>query len=54
MQGGKRENAGRKPISKNEKKLGYKIYLPPKLSNDIDLLGTGNSFSEKCAQILKL
>lgn len=52
MQGGKRENAGRKTISKTEKKTGCKVYLTKKQQADIEHFGIGSSFSERCASII--
>lgn len=52
MQGGKRLNAGRKTISVDEKKVGYKIYLTPEQQSEIDYYGVGNSFSERCANLI--
>lgn len=52
MQGGKRENAGRKALPTDEKRIGYKIYLTPKQQTEIDNYGIGNSFSEKCVNLL--
>lgn len=50
MQGGKRPNAGRK--ASNNKKIGTKIYLTPDTISEIEQLGIGTSFSEKCSYIL--
>ncbi|MDO4544951.1 MAG: DNA (cytosine-5-)-methyltransferase [Bacillota bacterium] len=52
MQGGQRVNAGRKAISKLDKKEGYKIYLTRYQKEEIDLYGIGNSFSERCLNLL--
>ena len=51
MQGGKRENAGR-PTKDVNKKIGYKIYITPEIEADIDIVGVGSSFSERCLYIL--
>lgn len=47
MQGGKRQNAGRKTISKTDKKVGYKIYMTKEQHDEVDHFGIGSSFSEK-------
>ena len=52
MQGGKRENAGRKAITHKEKKVGYKIYLTPEQQLDVEHFGVGTSFSERCVNLL--
>lgn len=52
MQGGKRENAGRKNIDETSKKIGYKVYLSPELVNDIEKYGEGTSFSRKCSTLI--
>lgn len=52
MQGGKRENAGRKSIAVQEKRRGFKVYLTPEQQEQIDYYGVGASFSEKCVSLL--
>lgn len=52
MQGGKRVKAGRKSMSENEKKVGFKVYLTPEQQEQIDHYGVGSSFSERCANLL--
>lgn len=52
MAGGKRKNAGRKPISVNEKKAGYTIYLSPQIHGEIERFGNGSSFSESCYNLI--
>lgn len=52
MSGGKRLNAGRKAISEKDKRSGYKVYLTNRQKNEIERFGTGNSFSEKCSNLI--
>ena len=52
MQGGKRENAGRKAVLESEKKVGYQIYLTPGQREEIEQYALGNSFSEKCVSLI--
>lgn len=52
MQGGKRKNAGRKAVSNENKKKGYKIYLTSEQQADIEYFGVGSSFSERCVSII--
>ena len=52
MSGGKRLNAGRKAISEKDKRNGYKVYLTNRQKNEIERFGTGNSFSEKCSNLI--
>jgi len=52
MVGGKRPNAGRKSIADEDKKKGYKIYLPPELVQEIEEYTGATSFSEKCAVLI--
>lgn len=52
MQGGKRDNAGRKCIGSDEKRIGFKIYLTPGQQAEIDYYGVGKSFSERCVNLL--
>lgn len=46
-----RKNVGR-PTKDNDKKIGYKIYITPEIEADINLVGVGTSFSERCFYIL--
>lgn len=50
--GGKREGSGRTPLPENEKKIPKTIYITPTLQTDIDQFATGNSFSEKCIDLI--
>lgn len=52
MSGGKREGSGRNALPESEKKQGYKIYVNDTLKQDIETYGKGNSFSEKCNNLL--
>ncbi|WLP85184.1 DNA (cytosine-5-)-methyltransferase [Mycoplasma seminis] len=52
MQGGKRENSGRKLLPENEKKKGITIYLSQDDYQNIESSIIGNSFSSKCNWIL--
>lgn len=50
--GGVRNGAGRNPLCKNERKMGYKIYLHQLLHDNIVTHGIGTSFSEKISDLL--
>ncbi|MGN0840899.1 MAG: DNA (cytosine-5-)-methyltransferase [Candidatus Ornithospirochaeta sp.] len=50
--GGKREGSGRTPLPESEKKIAKTIYITPTLQSDIDQFATGNSFSEKCIDLI--
>ena len=50
--GGKREGSGRNPLPENEKKIAKTIYITPTLQNDIEQFASGNSFSEKCIDLI--
>ena len=50
--GGKREGSGRTPLPESEKKIAKTIYITPTLQSDIDRFATGNSFSEKCIDLI--
>ena len=50
--GGKREGSGRIPLSENEKKIAKTIYVTSTLQNDIEQYAVGNSFSEKCIDLI--
>lgn len=53
MKGGKREGSGRHSLPESQKKTGHKIYVTDEIKDDILALGKGNSFSEKCANLLQ-
>ncbi len=50
--GGKREGSGRTPLPENEKKIAKTIYVTPSLQLEIEQSSTGNSFSEKCLELI--
>ena len=50
--GGKREGSGRTPLPENEKKIAKTIYFTPVLQSDIEKYATGDSFSEKCIDLI--
>lgn len=50
--GGKREGSGRSPLPKDEKKIAKTIYITPTLQKNIDQFAIGNSFSEKCIDLI--
>ncbi len=50
--GGARPGAGRNPLSENEKKKEYKVYLTDELCNDVEEYGNGPSLSSKIADLL--
>ena len=50
--GGKREGSGRTPLPEGEKKIAKTIYITPTLQSDIDEYAVGNSFSEKCIDLI--
>ena len=50
--GGKREGSGRTPLPDSEKKIAKTIYITPTLQTDIEQFATGNSFSEKCIDLI--
>lgn len=52
--GGKREGSGRTPLPVKDKKIAKTIYVTPSLQDDIDLFAQGNSFSEKCTDLLSV
>lgn len=55
MVGGKRMNAGRKNVPLNEKKVGHKIYLTPKLEQEVIVYcqKKNKPFSEICASLIQ-
>lgn len=50
--GGKREGSGRTPLPESKKKIAKTIYFTPSLQNDIERYATGDSFSEKCIDLI--
>lgn len=48
------KQAGRKAIPKEEKKVGYKVYLTQEQQEEIEYYGVGSSFSERCANLISL
>lgn len=50
--GGKREGSGRNPLPEKQKKVGRTIYLSPALQDDVETYGKGESFSEKCMDLI--
>lgn len=53
LRGGKRENAGRKSVIEDNKKVGYKIYLSSRQKQDVEEFAEGSSFSEKCVSLIE-
>ena len=53
MQGGKRENAGRTTMPSEKKKRGYKIYIDDNVRDGIIKYAEGDSFSEKCCNLIE-
>lgn len=53
MHGGKRKGSGRTPLPENEKKIAKTIYITPTQNNEIELYAQGNSFSEKCVDLIE-
>lgn len=52
MHGGKREGSGRTPLPENKKKIAKTIYLTPTQYDDIEKYAVGDSFSEKCIDLI--
>lgn len=52
MPGGKREGAGRTPLPKEQKKVAQTIYITPTQKKAIEKLAQGDSFSEKCLDLI--
>jgi DNA (cytosine-5)-methyltransferase 1 len=50
--GGYREHAGRTPKSDNEKKIGYKVYFAPKVSDEIEEFSNETNFSRKVSDLV--
>ena len=52
MHGGKREGSGRNPLPDDQKKIAKTIYITPTQNDDIELYAKGDSFSEKCLDLI--
>lgn len=52
MHGGKREGSGRTPLPENKKKIAKTIYVTPTQYDDIEKYAVGDSFSEKCIDLI--
>lgn len=52
MHGGKREGSGRTPLPKEQKKIAKTIYITPTQHEDIEKYAYGDSFSEKCVDLI--
>ena len=52
--GGKREGSGRNPLPENQKKIAKTIYITPTQYNEIEKYAIGDSFSEKCMDLMAL
>lgn len=52
QRGGKRQGSGRTPLPDTEKKTPKTIYFTPSLQKDINRYAPGNSFSEKCINLI--
>ena len=52
MHGGKREGSGRNPLPDSQKKVAKTIYISPSLQDDIEVYAQGDSFSEKCIDLI--
>lgn len=50
--GGKREGSGRTPLPEDQKKIAKTIYVTPTQHNDIECYASGESFSEKCINLM--
>lgn len=53
MHGGKREGSGRTPLPESKKKIAKTIYITPTQNDEIELYAQGNSFSEKCIDLIE-
>ncbi|MCW6666237.1 DNA (cytosine-5-)-methyltransferase [Aerococcaceae bacterium NML190938] len=53
MHGGKREGSGRTPLPESKKKIAKTIYITPTQNDEIELYAKGNSFSEKCIDLIE-
>lgn len=52
MHGGKREGSGRAPLPDDQKKIAKTIYVTPTQHEDIEKYAQGDSFSEKCLDLI--
>ena len=52
MHGGKREGSGRTPLPEDQKKIAKTIYITPTQHDDIEKYAQGDSFSEKCMDLI--
>lgn len=52
MHGGKREGSGRAPLPEDQKKFAKTIYITPTQHDDIEQYAQGDSFSEKCMDLI--
>lgn len=50
--GGKREGSGRNPLPEDQKKIAKTIYVTPTQHDDIETYSLGESFSEKCVNLM--
>ncbi len=50
--GGKREGSGRIPLPEDQKKMATTIYITPTQHDEIEQYADGNSFSEKCIDLI--
>lgn len=50
--GGKRQGSGRTPLPENQKKIAKTIYITSIQHDDIENYAQGNSFSEKCIDLI--
>lgn len=50
--GGKREGSGRNPLPEDQKKIATTIYITPTQHDEIEQYAQGNSFSEKCLDLI--
>lgn len=50
--GGKREGSGRTPLPEDQKKMATTIYITPTQHDEIEQYAQGNSFSEKCIDLI--
>ena len=50
--GGKREGSGRTPLPEAQKKIAKTIYVTPAQHDDIERYALGESFSEKCINLM--
>lgn len=52
MHGGKREGSGRTPLPEDQKKIAKTIYITSTQQDDIEQYAQGDSFSEKCMDLI--